>query len=118
MNDMPPMRGREGEFALIRELLAAAGRGEGSFLVVQGRAGFGKTTLLQSALEQAAVRGLRGRCITPGPGTSAMNPVTTVMTTKNLQDTSSSGNKATTAAMDHPVPLEDLGSATSARAGS
>jgi hypothetical protein len=43
-----------------------------------------------------------------------MNPVTTVMTTKNLQNTSSSGNKATTATMDHPVPLEDLGSATSA----
>ena len=85
-------------------------------MVVQGRAGFGETTLLQSALEQAAARGRR--CITPGLGTSAMNPVTTVMTTKNLQNTSSSGNKATTATMDHPVPLEDLGSATSARAGS
>ena len=45
MNDMPPMPGREGEFALIRELLAAAGRGEGSFLVVPGRPGFGETTL-------------------------------------------------------------------------
>ena len=69
--------------------------------------GFGETTLLQSALEQTAARGLRGRCITPGLGTSAMNPVTTVMTTKNLQNTS--GNKATTATMDHPVPQEDLG---------
>jgi hypothetical protein len=38
-----------------------------------------------------------------------MNPVTTVMTTKKLQNTSSSGNKATTATMDHPVPQEDLG---------
>ena len=47
-----------------------------------------------------------------------MNPVTTVMTAKNLQNTSNSGNKATTAVMDHPVPLEDLGSATSAGAGS
>ena len=47
-----------------------------------------------------------------------MNPVTTMMTTKNLQNTSSSENKATTATMDHPVPLEDLGSATSARADS
>src|SRR5262245_26638220 len=36
MSGMPPLRGREGEFALIRELLAAAGRGEGSLLVVQG----------------------------------------------------------------------------------
>ncbi len=43
-----PCRDREGEFALIRELLAAAGRGEGSFGVVQGRAAFGETTLLQS----------------------------------------------------------------------
>ena len=39
MNDMVPLPGRE--FALIRELLAAAGRGEGSFWVVQGRAGPG-----------------------------------------------------------------------------
>ena len=113
-----PCRSREGEFALIRELLAAAGRGKGSFWVVQGRAGFGETRLLQSALEQAASRGLRGRCITPGLGTSAMNPVTTVMTAKNLQNTSNSGYKATTAVMDHPVPLADLGSATSAGAGS
>ena len=30
--------------------------------------GFGETTLLQSALEQTAARGLRGRCITPGLG--------------------------------------------------
>src|SRR5262249_44125750 len=56
---MPPLRGREGEFALIRELLAAAGRGEGSLLVVRGRAGFGKTRLLQSALDLAAAQGLR-----------------------------------------------------------
>lgn len=69
-----PCRGREGGFALIRELLAAAGRGEGSFWVAQGRPGFGETTLLQSALEQTAARGLRGRCITPGLGMSAMNP--------------------------------------------
>ena len=40
----------------------------------------------------------------PGLGTSAMSPVTTVMITKNLQNSSSSGNKATTATMDHPVP--------------
>jgi hypothetical protein len=79
---------------------------------------FGETTLLQSALEQTAARGLRGRCITPGLGLSAMNSVTTVMTTKDLQNTSSSRNMATTATMDHPVPLEDRGSATSARAGS
>jgi hypothetical protein len=47
-----------------------------------------------------------------------MNPITMVMTTKNLQDGSWNENKATTATMDHPVPLEDLGSATLAVAGS
>ena len=42
------------------------------------------------------VPGLRGgRCITPGSGTSTMNPITTVMTTKNLQNSSCSGNRAT-----------------------
>ena len=42
------------------------------------------------------VPGLRGgRCMTPGSGTSTMNPMTTVMTTKNLQNSSCSGNSAT-----------------------
>jgi hypothetical protein len=42
------------------------------------------------------VPGLRGgRYITPGSGTSMMNPITTVMTTKNLQNSSCSGNRAT-----------------------
>src|SRR5579871_752220 len=42
------------------------------------------------------VPGLRGgRCITPGSGTSTMNPITTVMTTKNLQNSNCSGNRAT-----------------------
>src|SRR5689334_12852004 len=42
------------------------------------------------------VPGLRGgRCITPGSGTSTMNPITTVMTTKNLQNSNWSGNRAT-----------------------
>ncbi len=42
------------------------------------------------------VPGLRGgRCMTPGSGTSTMNPITTVMTTKNLQNSSCSGNRAT-----------------------
>jgi hypothetical protein len=41
------------------------------------------------------VPGLRGgRCITLGSGTSAMNPTTTVITTKNLQNSSCSGNSA------------------------
>jgi predicted ATPase len=59
MSGTLPLRGRDGEFALIRDLLAAARRGEGSVLVVRGKAGFGKTRLLQSALELAAALGLR-----------------------------------------------------------
>ena len=54
-----PLRGREGESALIRELLDAATHGEGSFVVVEGRPGFGKTRLLQDAVEQGAAAGLR-----------------------------------------------------------
>src|SRR5215831_17646755 len=50
------------------------------------------------------VPGLRGgRCITPGSGTSAMNPITTVMTTKNLQNSSCSGNRATPPLMSRIV---------------
>ena len=42
------------------------------------------------------VPGLRGgRCMTPGSGTSTMNPMTTVTTTKNLQNSSCIGNSAT-----------------------
>jgi len=59
MSGSSPLRGREGEFALIGELLTAAERGEGSILVVEGRAGFGKTRMLQSAVEQATSAGLR-----------------------------------------------------------
>ena len=40
--------------------------------------------------------GLRGgRCMTPGSGTSTMNPMTTVTTTKNLPNSSCIGNRAT-----------------------
>ena len=42
------------------------------------------------------VPGLRGgRCMTLGSGTSTMNPITTVTTTKNLQNSSCIGNSAT-----------------------
>src|SRR3954454_6394285 len=42
------------------------------------------------------VPGLRGgRCMTLGSGTSAMKPITTVTTTKNLQNSSCSGKSAT-----------------------
>ena len=36
-----------------------------------------------------------GRCITLGSGTSTTNPMTTVTTTKNLQNSSCIGNSAT-----------------------
>jgi DNA-binding CsgD family transcriptional regulator len=59
MGTSPLMRGRAGESALISELLAAAVRGEGSVVVIEGEAGFGKTRLLRSAVEQATAAGLR-----------------------------------------------------------
>lgn len=53
------MRGREAELALVGALMAAAARGAGSIVVVEGQAGIGKTRLLRSAIEQAAAAGLR-----------------------------------------------------------
>ena len=51
------------------------------------------------------VPGLRGgRCMTLGSGTSTMNPITTVTTTKNLQNSSCMGNSATP-----PFDVEDRG---------
>ena len=52
------------------------------------RTTWGRVTIL--------VPGVRGgRCITLGSGTSAMNPMTTVTTTKNLQNSNCIGNSAT-----------------------
>src|SRR3974390_3544127 len=44
-----------------------------------------------------------GRCITPGSGTSAMNPMTTMTTTKNLQNRSCIGKRATPPLMSKMV---------------
>jgi predicted ATPase len=41
-----PLRGRDGELAVIGDRLASAQRGHGAVLFVAGRAGFGKTRLL------------------------------------------------------------------------
>ena len=65
MSESSPMRGREPEFVLIRELLAAAARGAGSIVVVTGQAGIGKTRLLRSAIEQAAAAGFARAGVTP-----------------------------------------------------
>ena len=59
MSESSPLRGRDGESALIGQLLSAAARGEGSIVVIEGPAGFGKTRLLRSAVEQAAAAGIR-----------------------------------------------------------
>jgi len=59
MSESSPLRGRDGESALIGRLLSAAARGEGSILVIEGPAGFGKTRLLRSAVERAAAAGIR-----------------------------------------------------------
>ena len=57
MSESSPLRGRDGESALIGQLLSAAVRGEGSIVVIEGPAGFGKTRLLRSAVEQASAAG-------------------------------------------------------------
>ena len=48
MSESSPLRGRDGESALIGQLLSAAARGGGSIVVIEGPAGFGKTRLLRS----------------------------------------------------------------------
>ncbi len=52
-----------------------------------------RTVCARVAILEPGVRG--GRCITPGSGTSTMNPTTTVTTTKNLAKSSCIGNNAT-----------------------
>jgi len=54
-----PLRGRERELAAVADLIAAAQRGESSFLLVGGRAGFGTTRFLRAAVELARAAGLR-----------------------------------------------------------
>ncbi|HKU41647.1 MAG TPA: AAA family ATPase, partial [Polyangiales bacterium] len=57
--------GREAELALLAELLARAELGRGTFALVQGPSGIGKTALLRAFVEHATERGawvLVGRC--------------------------------------------------------
>src|SRR5262245_20074092 len=56
-----------------------------------------RTTCGELTIRGPGLRG--GRCITPGSGTSAMKPITTVTTTKNLQNSSCIGNNATPSLM-------------------
>jgi DNA-binding CsgD family transcriptional regulator/tetratricopeptide (TPR) repeat protein len=54
-----PLRGRDGELAVIGEQLAYARRGRGTVLLAEGRAGSGKTRLLAEAAAMAARAGFR-----------------------------------------------------------
>jgi DNA-binding CsgD family transcriptional regulator len=54
--DLTPLRGRDPEQALIRELLGTAERGAGGVVLVEGEPGIGKSRLLRDACQQAADR--------------------------------------------------------------
>jgi len=53
------LRGREAELAAISALIEATMQGHSSLLVVEGRAGFGKSRLLRAAADHAAAAGLK-----------------------------------------------------------
>jgi DNA-binding CsgD family transcriptional regulator len=53
-----PLRGRDRELALISERLSGARSGRGAVIVVEGRAGLGKTRLIAEAMAIAADQGL------------------------------------------------------------
>ncbi len=60
-----PLVGREEEMATLADRLAAAARGQGGMVLIEGEAGVGKTRLAHSLCRQAANRGwlvLRGGC--------------------------------------------------------
>jgi predicted ATPase len=59
MTVSPPLRGRASEKAVIDAALANALRGQGGVVLVEGRAGFGKTRLLEEALRAATRAGVR-----------------------------------------------------------
>ena len=57
--------GRDGEIALLTDLLAAAGRSGGRFAAIVGEAGIGKTTLAEAVARRATADGIPvawGRC--------------------------------------------------------
>src|SRR6476619_37677 len=52
--DVPTLRGRSEERSLLHGLLTGARDGHGGVLVLRGEAGFGKTALLEHAIESAS----------------------------------------------------------------
>ena len=61
----PPLRGRGGELAAIGARLDEVRSGVGSVIIVEGRAGLGKTRLLDACASMAAERSFRvGRGVT------------------------------------------------------
>src|SRR3954447_24136005 len=54
-----PLRGRGPEFAVIETALANAQTGQGAALLIEGRAGFGKTRLLEESSRLAQHMGMR-----------------------------------------------------------
>jgi predicted ATPase len=52
----PPLRGRGGELAVIGARLDEVRSGVGSVIIVEGRAGLGKTRLLDACASMAAER--------------------------------------------------------------
>jgi hypothetical protein len=66
---MVELLGRDRELADLRGRLAAATRGHGSFVVLRGEAGLGKTTLAEAAVAEAIGLGFRvfvGRAVESG----------------------------------------------------
>ena len=59
MTNTPHLRGRERELAAVADLIAAARRGQSSFLLVAGRAGFGKSRFLRAAVDLARAADFR-----------------------------------------------------------
>jgi DNA-binding CsgD family transcriptional regulator len=68
----PPLRGRDQELVRLRDRLLGAATGTGVVVVVEGRAGLGKTALLGACASMAAGMSFRVGLGTAEPGRSAV----------------------------------------------
>jgi hypothetical protein len=55
----PPIFGREGEVALLKDLLERVAGGIGALVVLEGGAGIGKSSLVREVLHRSDVRGFQ-----------------------------------------------------------